>query len=94
MHRCSRITIVGARGSTLGLPLENPALIRHNSVGTSLGANQMHNIRLIRENHATFDAMPDHWDDEAIEPLDNDEKYQAWLAAGAPPGKPPQAPPG
>ncbi len=94
MHRWSRITIVGERGSMPGLPLEQPALIKHNPVDSSLGANQIHNIRLIRENHATFDAMPNHWDDEAIEPLDNDEEYQAWLAAGAPPGRPPQAPPG
>ncbi len=38
--------------------------------------------------------MPDHWDHETIEPGRPDEKYQAWLAAGAPPGRPPQAPPG
>jgi hypothetical protein len=37
--------------------------------------------------------MPDHWDDETIGRTDEDEKYQAWLAAGAPPGKPRQAPP-
>jgi uncharacterized protein YjbI with pentapeptide repeats len=37
--------------------------------------------------------MPDHWDDETIGPDDPDPKYQAWLAAGAPPGEPRQAPP-
>ena len=38
--------------------------------------------------------MPDHWDNETIRPSEDDKKYQAWLAAGAPPGRPPQAPPG
>ena len=39
--------------------------------------------------------MPDHWDHETIDPLLHiDEKYDAWLDAGAPPGHPPQAPPG
>jgi uncharacterized protein YjbI with pentapeptide repeats len=37
--------------------------------------------------------MPDHWDDETIGPDDPDPKYNAWLAAGAPPGEPRQAPP-
>jgi hypothetical protein len=36
-------------------------------------------------------ARPDHWD---LETLDNswgdDQKYDAWIAAGAPPGKPVQ----
>ena len=32
--------------------------------------------------------MPDHWDDETIGPGRSDPKYQAWLDAGAPPGKP------
>jgi len=38
--------------------------------------------------------MPDHWDDETIGQHDEDPKYQAWLAAGAPPGKPRTPPPG
>jgi|GEM_PF-4035006 len=32
--------------------------------------------------------MPDHWDEETIEWYEDDPKYQAWLDAGAPPGKP------
>jgi len=39
-------------------------------------------------------AMPDHWDDKR-DPGYPDRKYDAWLDAGAPPGKPPaQAPDG
>jgi len=33
-------------------------------------------------------SMPDHWDNETIESLEEDKKYQAWLDAGAPAGKP------
>lgn len=32
--------------------------------------------------------MPDHWDDATIDPYEEDKKYQAWLDAGAPAGKP------
>ncbi len=32
--------------------------------------------------------MPDHCDNETIGPWIDEKKYQAWLAAGAPPGKP------
>jgi hypothetical protein len=38
-------------------------------------------------------AMPDHWDDDTIESYEPDPKYQAWLAAGAPPGMPRKPPP-
>ncbi|MEL7000516.1 MAG: hypothetical protein AAFP68_19875, partial [Pseudomonadota bacterium] len=31
---------------------------------------------------------PDHWDTETIDRLDEDPKFQAWLGAGAPAGKP------
>jgi len=33
-------------------------------------------------------ARPDHWDSEVIEGWMDDPKYDAWIAAGAPPGKP------
>ena len=32
-------------------------------------------------------ARPDHWDDETDPCIVPDEKYDAWLAAGAPPGR-------
>ncbi len=36
---------------------------------------------------------PDHWDTDTLEnPIRPDPKYDAWIAAGAPPGKP--LPPG
>jgi uncharacterized protein YjbI with pentapeptide repeats len=31
---------------------------------------------------------PDHWDSDTLGPFETDPKYDAWLAAGAPPGKP------